>query len=276
MKKTLLLFPLLALFACENSDIDITNQEENVHVDKDQLIASTLTPKVLEPVRFQFTAKKNDLPINQLYDSITFSVSGIDKELRVLSIFYDDTGSPMEVTRGNWNHYFMVAGNYQTLLYGYKNSVKTTLVVLDLSVSQPFDFYNIDWNNFIVGKKTYNNETGKFSLYTEVKMIGSNLNIKPITEVTYGFANSSWPYSETINEQGKAMLYSHMTQTFGLPTYTEVDNLKALFDENFTTNLPEYNLVHNIWLTDKNKIALLEVRAADGMTLNFKLYAEKK
>lgn len=280
MKKLFLILPLLALFSCESSDIDLFQDTEIIPVIEDELIASVSNPNVLEQVEFRYRVKTDGLHMNQLYDSIKFSVSGIDKELLVYNIAFEDPGNPYgnpaESARGNWYHYFITAGNYQARLYGYKNNEKKTLDVVDFTVTQPFDFYNIDWNNYTVGKKSYFNEINRISLITEVKIVGNYINLKPAAEVTYGFDDENWPYSESTNEEAKAILYSNTIGAYGLPTYTEQDNLNDLFAQNFSINLSENEFIHNIWITEKSKIALLDVRTSDGMLLNYKLYAEKR
>jgi hypothetical protein len=280
MKKLFLILPLLALFSCESSDTDPIQDEEIIPVVKDELIASVSNPNVLEQIEFRYRVKTDGLPMNQLYDSITFSVSGIDKELRVYNIAFEDPGNPYgnpaETARGNWYHHFIAAGNYQAHLYGYKNNEKKTLDVVDFTVTQPYDFYNIDWNNYVVGKKSYFNEIDRIRLITEVKSVGNYINPKPAVEVTYGFDDAYWPYSETKNEEAKAILYSNTVGAYGLPTYTGQDNLNDLFAQNFTANLPENEFIHDIWITEKSIIALLDVRTSDGMKLSYKLYAEKR
>ncbi len=280
MKKLFLILPLLALFSCESSDIDLIQDEEIIPVVEDELIVSVSNPNVLERIEFRYRVKTDGLPMNQLYDSIKFSVSGIDEELRVYNIAFEDPGNPYgnpaEIAIGNWYHHFITAGNYQARLYGYKNNEKKTLDVVDFTVTQPYDFYNIDWNNYVIGKKSYFNEINRIRLITDVKTVGNYINLKPAAEVTYGFDDENWPYSESKNEEAKAILYSNIVGTYSLPTYAEQDNLNDLFAQNFTANLPENEFIHNIWITEKNIIALLDVRTSDGTTLNYKLYAEKR
>lgn len=281
MKNFFLFLPILILFSCESSEIDMNQNEEFVPVIKDELIASNLNPTVLERVKFQFKIKTDGLPMNQLYDSLTFSVSGIDNELRVYNIAYEDPGNPYgnpaEMELVNWYHSFFAVGSYQTRLYGYKNNVKKTLDVLDFTVSQPNDFYNIDWQNFALGKTSYTNDINHFGLTINAKRIStSTIESISVVEVTCGWKYLPWPYSQAKNEESRAILYSNMIDSYGLPTYTEQNNLNELFAEYFDSNLPTDEIIHHIWITAKNKIALSEIRVNNETTLGFKLYAEKK
>lgn len=282
MKNFFLFLPILILFSCESSEIDMNQNEEFVPVIKDELIASNLNPTVLERVKFQFKIKTDGLPMNQLYDSLTFSVSGIDNELRVYNIAYEDPGNPYgnpaEMELVNWYHSFFAVGSYQTRLYGYKNNVKKTLDVLDFTVSQPNDFYNIDWQNFVLRKTSYTNDINHFGLTINAKMISTSAIMGSISvvEVTCGWKNIPWPYSQAKNEESRAILYSNMIDSYGLPTYTEQNNLNELFAEYFDSTLPTDEIIHHIWITAKNKIALSEIRVNNETTLGFKLYAEKK
>ena len=67
-----------------------------------------------------------------------------------------------------------------------------------------------------------------------------------------------------------------MVKLYGEPTYTKQDDLVTLFNDSFVEKIDELDDIECIWITQKNKIALLSTLRYNESQKLYQLYAQKK
>lgn len=282
------LFAFTFLFAsCEDSsETDLDNNEGNEEIveepntNVDKLYPSKVNVTSLETVQFYYTVKTDGLAKRDLYDSITFSVSGIEEEFRVFRIGYEDPndpiGNPTEYQVENWYHTFISIGAHEAKLIGYKNGNKKTLDTVTFSVTNPNDFFNIDWSETETKSNSYTNTINNFVLNVSSKYAGSGINRKKVAGASYSWRYKHIPYTQQEFEKGRDVLYNAMVKLYGEPTYTKQDDLVTLFNDSFVEKIDELDDIECIWITQKNKIALLSTLRYNESQKLYQLYAQKK
>ncbi len=280
------LFAFTFLFAsCEDSsENDLNNNNEEIieenDTNVDKLYPSKVNVTSLETVQFYYTVKTDGLAKRDLYDSITFSVSGIEEEFRVFRIGYEDPndpiGNPAEYQVENWYHTFISIGAHEAKLIGYKNGTKKTLDAVTFGVTNPNDFFNIDWSDPQTKSNSYTNSINNFVLNVSSKYAGSVVNRKKVAGASYSWKYKSWPYTQQEFEKGRDVLYNAMVKLYGEPTYTKQDDLVKLFNDSFVDKIDELDDIECIWITEKNKIALLSTLRFNEFQKFYELYAQEK
>lgn len=281
MKKLIFIVPVLFLISCEDPEYGIKNSEpifgeENI----DKLSSSKVEVTSLETVTFSYNVKTDGLPKRDLYDSITFSVSGIEEELRVFTIGYEDPnspiGNPAEYEITIWHHTFMSIGSYETKLIGYKNGNKKTLDALTINVTNPYNFFNINWSDSTTKTNSYINTINNFVLTVNSKKVGGAINNKMTANAAFSWKYKQWPFTQNEYEKGRAVLYNAMIKEYGKPTYTSEDDLVNIFNDLFIEKIDEMDDIECIWITEKSKIALLSSQRFSDTQKEYYLHAQEK
>lgn len=274
------------LVSCENSTHDIVPPatQEPIDFSKDSLYISNTNPFTFEPINFRFTVNTNGKEIRDVYDSLTFAVSDIDKELKFFSIGYeapnDPIGNPVEFGPSIWKHHFFKSGVHTVYIYAYKNGIKKTLKSADINVIKNLDLFNIGWNDFkdeqiaLVNQvEIYRTDISKG--HEKVSLIS---NIKTIS-ATHNWLTTRWPYDGELYDRGNEIFVEYLEDTYGTATYlaSETNNIVDVFNNTFKTirlRNPHSNSIYGIWITEKSKIVILIQSYSDSQHEYF-IYAEE-
>lgn len=275
------------LISCENNsdsyEIIEPAIQEPIDLSKDSLYISKNNPSTFELVDFKVTVNTNGKEIRDVYDSLTFAVSNIDKELKFFSISYEDPnnpiGHPQEFGPNVWKHYFTTPGLHTAYIYTYKNGVKKLLKSADFNVSKSSDLFNVNWNNFKAEQLTFVNllERHRINVSKSLKSISFNNNIKVIG-ATCNWQTTHWPFKAELYNRSNEIFLDYLESTYGSPTYltTIESNIINIFNSTFvSTKLSSPESIYGIWITETSNIAVIIQKYSESQQ-EYQIIAEEK
>jgi len=215
---------------------------------------------ILEMLEFNLLYHNDNLTIGTYiadnFDSIVFKTSESD----ITTIIADVTNSP-KIINFKWGHNFYTPGKKIVSLIGYKNNKIVFEDKHHLSITNTKDFLNTNWNDFNV----YELYTGYVNLSTTntITILNSIENKTPTIKLTntwkdYDIKNIE--HESILNEKNAQYLSSYITLLYGNPSYDNENHstkIESIYLEKFKQPILN-NRPIKIWITDKNKIALIE------------------
>lgn len=196
--------------------------------------------------------------LDQHLDSLVFKVS----EIKTTKKLFEKMESG-NVGTTQFNHNFYIPGNYNASILGYKNGKIIYKDDIKLNVSDNKDFLVTNWNQFSVSSHSnvYHNALGKNSLafYNNYENGNPYILVENLWDNVNGYTENQ------IQNMDKDYLYNYFVKIYSTPQYSETNtpNIKDIYVQNFKKSLKN-NVPVNIWITSKNKIALMKEYSANN------------
>ncbi|AZA85817.1 hypothetical protein EG349_02945 [Chryseobacterium shandongense] len=257
----------LLLFSCSETEIIDTNPTET-QIKNDpnltslglKITADKSDANIFENIDFKLSQKNQSTYFGILadyLDVLTFKISNTEGE----KIIFEKTQNGNSVTT-SFNYHFYYQGNYTATIEGFKDGKKIYSDQTSINVSDNNDFLAVNWNGFTsTGTSVgYTNTLQKNTLgfYSGFE------NQHPFVTVTNMWDNMQSYSDSQIKQMDKEYLYNYLVKYYSNPTYSEGNgntDLKSIYTQNFKKSIKN-DIPVNIWITAKNKIALMKQHSA--------------
>mgnify|MGYP006188753909 CR=1 FL=1 len=257
----------LLLFSCSETEIIDTNPTET-QIKNDpnltslglKITADKSDVNIFENIDFKLSQKNQSTYFGILadyLDVLTFKISNTEGE----KIIFEKTQNGNSVTT-SFNYHFYYQGNYTATIEGFKDGKKIYSDQTSINVSDNNDFLAVNWNGFTsTGTSVgYTNTLQKNTLgfYSGFE------NQHPFVTVTNMWDNMQSYSDSQIKQMDKEYLYNYLVKYYSNPTYSEGNgntDLKSIYTQNFKKSIKN-DIPVNIWITAKNKIALMKQHSA--------------
>ena len=260
MRKLLLIVSFsVLLISCSDNDHSIDDNKTNP-TNSLKIGQTTGQPKasIFELVTFDLTLNQsaNLLEVRNTYDSLVWEVPTLGR----INLLTDNNFIV------KWSHNFVLQGNYETHLHGYKHNRIITSDTIFVSVANNRDFLECNWEDIKNGATIGYVDAFKNTDFTTLHNFVNN---NPSVDL---YSNKSIGIDL---ETSKQELTDLMTSLYSKPAYTTVDNdlLLTKYKELFSLDSKTASPV-SIWLTPKSKIVLLKIESDTFYPSNYKIYAE--
>lgn len=262
----------LLLFSCSETEIIDTNPTET-QIKNDpnltslglKITADKSDVNIFENIDFKLSQKNQSTYFGILadyLDVLTFKISNTEGE----KIIFEKTQNGNSVTT-SFNYHFYYQGNYTATIEGFKDGKKIYSDQTSINVSDNNDFLAVNWNGFTsTGTSVgYTNTLQKNTLgfYSGFE------NQHPYVTVTNIWDNMQSYSDSQIKQMDKEYLYNYLVKCYSNPTYSEGNgntDLKSIYTQNFKKSIKN-DIPVNIWITAKNKIALMKQHSATDPSL---------
>lgn len=262
----------LLLFSCSGTEIIDTNPTET-QIKNDpnltslglKITADKSDVNIFENIDFKLSQKNQSTYFGILadyLDVLTFKISNTEGE----KIIFEKTQNGNSVTT-SFNYHFYYQGNYTATIEGFKDGKKIYSDQTSINVSDNNDFLAVNWNGFTsTGTSVgYTNTLQKNTLgfYSGFE------NQHPYVTVTNIWDNMQSYSDSQIKQMDKEYLYNYLVKYYSNPTYSEGNgntDLKSIYTQNFKKSIKN-DIPVNIWITAKNKIALMKQHSATDPSL---------
>ncbi len=226
---------------------DITDLELKISVDKTQ-------GNIFEPFIFQLSQKNSNWYFGNLDEHLDSLVFKMAETQETRKIFEKKKGGNSGMSM--FSHHFYFPGDYTASILGYKNGKIIYKDQISMKIEDNNDFLAVDWNNFSeTQSQSYHN------VFLTNRMI-----VESAFENNHPFVivKNMWEYfmnysADELSQKDKNYLYNYLFKYYSVPQYSETNtsDLKSVYLQNFKKTL--YNDIPvNIWITAKNKIALMK------------------
>ncbi|AZA57573.1 hypothetical protein [Chryseobacterium shandongense] len=257
----------LLLFSCSETEIIDTNPTET-QIKNDpnltdlglKITADKSSANIFEGVIFKLTQKNQSIYFGALanyLDVIVFRISNTEGEKVIFQKLPNGNSATI-----SFNHNFYYPGNYTAIIEGFKDGKKIYSDQTSVNVSDNNDFLAVNWNGFI--------STGPSVGYTNTLQKNTLVfyngfeDQHPFVTVT-NMWDTMQSYSDSqIKQMDKEYLYNYLVKYYSNPTYSEGNgntDLKSIYTQNFKKSIKN-DIPVNIWITAKNKIALMKQHSA--------------
>lgn len=254
----------LLLFSCSETEIMDTNPQEEAQIKNDpnltdlglKITADKSIANIFEGVIFKLTQKNQSTYFGALadyLDILVFKISNTEGEKVIFQKFPNGNSGTI-----SFNHNFYYPGNYTVTIEGFKDGKKIYTDQTFVNVSDNNDFLSVNWNGFtstnagvgyvnVLQNNTlsFNNRFENQHPYVIVRNMWDNM---------YSYSDSQ------IKDMDKEYLYNYLVKYYSTPTYSTGNgniDLKSIYTQNFKKSIKNDNPA-NIWITPKNKIALMK------------------
>ncbi|MFY1046230.1 hypothetical protein [Chryseobacterium sp. GP-SGM7] len=259
LKISLIGFLIVSCSDADDQVVNLTSTETPIVNDPElvkmglKITANQNEGNIFESFIFKLEQKNQSFYYGELanhLDSLVFKISDY-KRTRKLFINYANGNSGTT----QFNHNFYYPGNYNASILGYKNGKIIYKDAIDLKVTDNKDFFVIDWNNFTANlPQSYFNALSNNSLVFYNRYENNN----PYVCVMGSWDNYITYTSDQIQEMDKEVLYNFIVKYYQQPIYTENSPIiKDVYNQNFKKTI-QNNIPVCIWMTAKNKIALIK------------------
>jgi hypothetical protein len=257
----------LLLFSCSETEIIDTNPTET-QIKNDpnltdlglKITADKSSANIFEGVIFKLTQKNQSIYFGALanyLDVIVFRISNTEGEKVIFQKLPNGNSATI-----SFNHNFYYPGNYTAIIEGFKNGKKIYSDQTSINVSDNNDFLAVNWNGF-TSTGTSVGYTNTLQKNTLVFYNGFE-DQHPFVTVT-NMWDTMQSYSDSqIKQMDKEYLYNYLVKYYSNPTYSEGNgntDLKSIYTQNFKKSIKN-DIPVNIWITAKNKIALMKQHSA--------------
>ncbi|SMP28142.1 hypothetical protein [Chryseobacterium profundimaris] len=254
----------LLLFSCSETEIMDTNPTEEAQIKNDpnladlglKITADKSSANIFEGVIFKLTQKNQSIYFGALadyLDILVFKISNTEGEKVIFQKLPNGNSGTI-----SFNHNFYYPGNYTATIEGFKDGKKIYTDQTSINVSDNNDFLAVNWNGFTAT----NSNVGYVNVLQNNTLSFKNLfeNQHPYVIVRNMWDNM-YSYSDSqIKQMDKEYLYNYLVKYYSTPTYSEGNgnvDLKDVYTQNFKKSIKNDNPA-NIWITPKNKIALMK------------------
>lgn len=260
---------LLFISSCSKIDSNLPpdDPEENdnvVAIIPLELVIKETQRNIFEPATFSLFPDKYFmlLPLMDVYDSITWTVSNIEGRMKVLEL--------IECTRfiQHWSHNFYLPGTYQTYILGYKDNEIIYSDTTEIEITNTKDFLAYNWGDIkgsicSTGYIDVLCDDYSFSTYEDVH--------EGVPSVTVMIRDKKKKDKQAFLERSKNIFIDYVYSLYSIhPEYDESDEmLQEKYDDLFIYK-KENTYPICIWITPKAKIALIK----DEEFIEYQLYAE--
>lgn len=219
---------------------------------------------IFESIGFNiyFEKKITMLELRNSYDSIIWEVKGLGRR-KILNETSFMSG---------WAHNFFLPGEYENVLYGYKNNkLIYSSDVISVKITNNKDFLGYNWTD-ITGKPGssvgYQNEFSDTPNFTTYQSINDN-----IPSITLFLWYNNEEDERLFVQNSKKILGDYISSLYTEPTYDEGNNeIDSKYEELFKYKEKDaYPL--KVWQTPRNNIVLLKY--SDWGYDSYKIYAEQ-
>ncbi len=257
----------LLLFSCSETEIIDTNPTES-QIKNDpnltdlglKITADKSSANIFEGVIFKLTQKNQSIYFGALanyLDVIVFRISNTEGEKVIFQKLPNGNSATI-----SFNHNFYYPGNYTAIIEGFKDGKKIYSDQTSINVSDNNDFLAVNWNGF-TSTGTSVGYTNTLQKNTLVFYNGFE-NQHPFVTVTNMWDNMQSYSDSQIKQMDKEYLYNYLVKYYSNPTYSEGNgntDLKSIYTQNFKKSIKN-DIPVNIWITAKNKIALMKQHSA--------------
>ncbi|WP_066435828.1 hypothetical protein [Chryseobacterium sp. CCH4-E10] len=257
----------LLLFSCSETEIIDTNPTET-QIKNDpnltdlglKITADKSSANIFEGVIFKLTQKNQSIYFGALanyLDVIVFRISNTEGENVIFQKLPNGNSATI-----SFNHNFYYPGNYTAIIEGFKNGKKIYSDQTSINVSDNNDFLAVNWNGF-TSTGTSVGYTNTLQKNTLVFYNGFE-DQHPFVTVTNMWDNMQSYSDSQIKQMDKEYLYNYLVKYYSNPTYSEGNgntDLKSIYTQNFKKSIKN-DIPVNIWITAKNKIALMKQHSA--------------
>lgn len=257
----------LLLFSCSETEIIDTNPTET-QIKNDpnltdlglKITADKSSANIFEGFIFKLTQKNQSIYFGALanyLDVIVFRISNTEGEKVIFQKLPNGNSATI-----SFNHNFYYPGNYTAIIEGFKNGKKIYSDQTSINVSDNNDFLAVNWNGF-TSTGTSVGYTNTLQKNTLVFYNGFE-NQHPFVTVTNMWDNMQSYSDSQIKQMDKEYLYNYLVKYYSNPTYSEGNgntDLKSIYTQNFKKSIKN-DIPVNIWITAKNKIALMKQHSA--------------
>lgn len=262
----------LLLFSCSDTEITDTNPTET-QIKNDpnltelglKITADKSSANIFEGVIFKLTQKNQSTYFGALadyLDVLVFRISDTEGEKVIFKKLQNGNSGTI-----SFNHNFYYPGNYTATIEGFKDGKKIYTDQTSVNVSDNNDFLAVNWNGFTATGTSigyYNsmqeNTLGFFNGFE---------NQHPYVIVTNIWDNMQSYSDSQIKQMDKEYLYNYLVKYYSAPTYSEGNgntDLKNIYTQNFKKSIKN-DVPVNIWITAKNRIALMKQYSATDPSL---------
>lgn len=265
-------FLLLAsvLYSCSSNDTDVDIDKPEIKKVKLSVTSKQTKANIYDLVTFNLVSNDDYtlLDVRNTYDSLVWTIP----ELGSTDIVWFSSNGGGHTWQ--WNHCFLLPGEYKAYTYGYKDGKRISTDSLSLEIENKKDFLMFDWSDDI---KVNDYATGYTTVFPERRdWVHSTIARKQddkIAVVLFATTSKDYEYEERA-QNTKEHLDSYLEKIYGKPRYsidkpTELkEQYEALFNIKPTASEP-----FKIWLTPKSKIVLLKSITGTGHNI-YRVYAE--
>lgn len=262
----------LLLFSCSETEIMDTNPTET-QIKNDpnitdlglKITADKSSANIFEGVIFKLTQKNQSIYFGALanyLDVLVFRISDTEGEKVIFQKLQNGNSGTI-----SFNHNFYYPGNYTAIIEGFKDGKKIYTDQTSINVSDNNDFLAVNWNGFT----STNSSIGYINTLQNNTLSFKNRfeNQHPYVIVRNMWDNM-YSYSDSqIKQMDKEYLYNYLVKYYSNPTYSEGNgntDLKSIYTQNFKKSINNDNPA-NIWITTKNKIALMKEYDSNNSSL---------
>lgn len=277
---------MLTFTSCSKDEVNIEEptvpdnekpgQDTSDHGNKDsgsdsvilKLSANKSNPNVFDDVQFTLINGKNAadglcmVDINAAYDSITWSDSVEEGHFLVANCKETEEYSHA-FCHFSWNHNFIYPGHHETWLKCYKNGVVMHCDTLKIEVTNNKDFIMFNWND--VNSRDQEPKGYNDAFNEKQAITTSSSNKDGTTVIELGLFNATED-GAVFAKKSEVFLTKFISTYFKDPAYTksEPNTLEEQYNQLFKVK-PQSASPLAIWLTEKNKIALLKFEDEDHL-----------
>ncbi|MFN4363779.1 hypothetical protein [Chryseobacterium hispalense] len=258
----------LLLLSCSETEIMDTNPTEETQIKNDpnltdlglKITADKSSANIFEGVIFKLTQKNQSIYFGALadyLDVLVFRISDTEGEKVIFQKLQNGNSGTI-----SFNHNFYYPGNYTVIIEGFKDGEKIYTDQTSVNVSDNNDFLAVNWNGFAATGTSigYTNTLQKNTLV----FYNGFENQHPFVTVTNMWDNMQSYSDSQIKQMDKEYLYNYLVKYYSNPTYSDGNgniDLRNIYTQNFKKSIKN-DIPVNIWITAKNKIALMKQYSA--------------
>jgi hypothetical protein len=258
----------LLLLSCSETEIMDTNPTEETQIKNDpnltdlglKITADKSSANIFEGVIFKLTQKNQSIYFGALadyLDVLVFRISDTEGEKVIFQKLQNGNSGTI-----SFNNNFYYPGNYTVIIEGFKDGEKIYTDQTSVNVSDNNDFLAVNWNGFAATGTSigYTNTLQKNTLV----FYNGFENQHPFVTVTNMWDNMQSYSDSQIKQMDKEYLYNYLVKYYSNPTYSDGNgniDLRNIYTQNFKKSIKN-DIPVNIWITAKNKIALMKQYSA--------------
>lgn len=260
----------LLLFSCSETEIMDTEPTE-VQIKNDanltelglKITVDKSDVNTFESVIFKLSQKNQSIyfgALSDYLDVLIFKISNTEGEKVMFQKLQNGNSGTI-----SFNHNFYYPGNYTAIIEGYKDGKKIYTDQTSVNVSDTNDFLAVNWNSFTATDTSI----GYFNVLQKntLGFFNGFENQNPYVTLTNMWDNVSNYSDAQIKQMDREYFYNYLVKYYSNPTYSEgTTDLKNVYIQNFKKTIKN-DIPVNIWITTKNKIALMKQYSATDPSL---------